>query len=206
MNILEFCGLDTEMLERLSCKSQLGISLKRSLRHFDRELVISDVEMVRKTYNLMPELDTLPVDMRIKSIQSAMLKYDRYLNANRPAYKVFDDLLGFRLLCDNYSDILNLSTEEHIRIIDMSQGKSVDDGYRGVHLYFQLSNFHYPIEVQFNTDHDRQFNDWLHKYIYKKDYSSEVGRQLRVLYEQKKIANEIQFKEALKNVSDSKTL
>lgn len=140
------------------------------------------------------------------SIQSAMLKYDRYLNANRPAYKVFDDLLGFRLLCANYSDILNLSTEEHIRIIDMSQGKSVDDGYRGVHLYFQLSNFHYPIEVQFNTDHDRQFNDWLHKYIYKKDYSSEVGRQLRVLHEQEKIINEIQFKEALKNVSDSKTL
>ena len=44
----------------------------------------------------------------------------------------------------------------------MSHGKSVDDGYRGVHLYFQKDNLHYPIEIQFNTLYDRQLNNWLH--------------------------------------------
>lgn len=119
----------------------------------------------------MPELNTLPADMRIKSLQSVMLKYDRYLNANRPSYKVFDDLLGLRLSCDSYSDILNLNTQVHIRIVDMSKDKPVDDGYRGVHLYFQLSNFHYPIEILLSTCYDRKFNDWLHKHIYKKIFS-----------------------------------
>ena len=30
-------------------------------------------------------------------------------------------------------------------------GKANDDGYRGVHLYFQLDHKHYPIEIQMNT-------------------------------------------------------
>ena len=44
----------------------------------------------------------------------------------------------------------------------MSKGKSNDDGYRGVHVYYQKDNKHYPIEIQFNTYSDRQLNDWLH--------------------------------------------
>lgn len=30
-------------------------------------------------------------------------------------------------------------------VADMSKGKSDDDGYRGVHLYFQKDNSYYPI-------------------------------------------------------------
>ena len=37
------------------------------------------------------------------------------------------------------------------RIADMSNGKAADDGYRGVHAYYQKSGKHYPIEIQFNT-------------------------------------------------------
>ncbi len=33
----------------------------------------------------------------------------------------------------------------------MSNGKAADDGYRGVHAYYQKSGKHYPIEIQFNT-------------------------------------------------------
>ena len=43
----------------------------------------------------------------------------------------------------------------------MSNGKAVDDGYRGVHVYYQKSGQHYPIEIQFNTLFDRQLNNWL---------------------------------------------
>ena len=61
----------------------------------------------------------------------------------------------------------------------MSGGKARDDGYRGVHAYFQLSNFHYPIENQYNTFYDRQINNWLHKYVYKRGYRAEVKEVLK---------------------------
>ena len=85
-------------------------------------------------------------------------------------------------------------------VADMSEGKADDDGYRGVHLYFQLDNEHYPIEIQYNTLYDRQMNNWLHDYLYKKDYPGKVGRQLRLMYEQGKIKNEAAFEEALNDV------
>lgn len=87
-----------------------------------------------------------------------------------------------------------------IRIVDMSKGKANDDGYRGVHVYFQLSNYHYPIEIQYNTYYDRQINDWLHKYVYKKQYANKVGFALRKQYEDGKIRTEKEFKEGLHHV------
>ncbi len=50
----------------------------------------------------------------------------------------------------------------------MSNEKSNDDGYLDVHVYFQLSNYHYPIEIQYNTYYDRQLNYRLNKYVYKR--------------------------------------
>ena len=49
-------------------------------------------------------------------------------------------MLGFRTLCDNYEEVLLLSDIDKIRVADMSQGKANDDGYRGVHVYFQADN------------------------------------------------------------------
>ena len=82
----------------------------------------------------------------------------------------------------------------------MSNGKAVDDGYRGVHVYYQKSGKHYPIEIQFNTLFDRQLNNWLHDYLYKKSYPIEVGKILRVKYESGMIRNEHEFKEELNYV------
>lgn len=61
-------------------------------------------------------------------------------------------------------------------------------------------NYHYPIEIQYNTYFDRQFNNWLHRYFYKKGYQSSTGRYLRELYECAKILTEKEFKEALQHV------
>ena len=82
----------------------------------------------------------------------------------------------------------------------MSGGKSKDDGYRGVHVYFQLSSYHYPIEIQYNTYYDRQLNNWLHKYVYKRKYKAQIGYGLRQAYESGNIKNESEFKEVLRNV------
>ena len=91
-------------------------------------------------------------------------------------------------------------TEDKIRVVDMSKGKTRDDGYRGVHVYYQKDNFHYPIEIQFNTYYDRQFNDWMHDKFYKRGYSDQVGIILRKLYEGGKIKSLKEFEEVLANV------
>lgn len=82
----------------------------------------------------------------------------------------------------------------------MSMGKANDDGYRGVHVYYQKSGRHYPIEIQFNTLFDRQLNNWLHDYLYKKNLSDSVGKTIRLQYERGLIRDESSFKEVLKDV------
>ena len=198
-NILQRDGLTIELLQSLSYKSEIGISLKKNLHYFDKEALVKELIKINEWYDECAELHELALDYRIKSIQSAIMKYNRYY-PDHQARKVFDDLLGFRSLCDNYDDVLALMDVEGIRVADMSKGKAKDDGYRGIHVYFQLSGNHYPIEIQYNTYYDRQFNNWLHKYIYKKDYDDSVGRQLRNLYESAKILTEQDFKEELKHV------
>ena len=198
-SILQRDGLTIELLARLSYQSVLGINLKKNLHYFDKEALISEIKKVNEWYDEYEELHELALDYRIKSIQSAVLKYNRYY-PDHQTRKVFDDLLGFRSLCDNYDDVLELRAIPEFRIADMTKGKAKDDGYRGVHAYYQLDGSHYPIEIQYNTYYDRQFNNWLHKYIYKKDYENIVGFQLRNLYERAKIQTEQDFKEAMNDV------
>lgn len=144
-------------------------------------------------------LRDIVTDYRIKSIQSARLKYERYFPDHQMG-KVFNDMLGFRALCDSYEEVLNLSECENIRVVDMKQEKANDDGYRGVHVYYQLSNYHYPIEIQYNTYYDRQLNNWLHKHVYKRNYNNKVGLTLRREYESGKIKTEKEFMEVLNRV------
>ncbi len=198
-DILKRDGLSSEKLEALSYHSNLGINLKRDLHYFDKAALFEELEDVNAWYVSCDILKNIAVDYRIKSIQSSMLKYNRYFPMHQ-ARKVFDDLLGFRVLCDNYDDIMCLADMEHIRLADMTAGKAADDGYRGVHAYFQLSNYHYPIEIQYNTYYDRQFNNWIHKHIYKQRYSNSVGCTLREKYERGEIRTENEFKEELSNV------
>ena len=113
--------------------------------------------------------------------------------------KVFNDVLGFRAFCDSYDQILDEDSSQ-FRIADMSSGKAVDDGYRGIHVYYQKSGKHYPIEIQFNTLFDGQLNNWLHDYLYEKSYPIETGCIMREKYESGLIRNEHEFKEVLNNV------
>lgn len=187
------------ILEQLSYRSELGVNLKKNLHYFDKVSLFEELEKVSDWYDKIEFLHDLASDYRIKSIQSARLKYERYYPDHQTG-KVFNDMLGFRALCDDYADILTLNNLKHIRVADMSKGKAHDDGYRGVHIYFQLDNFHYPIEIQYNTYYDRQLNNWLHKYIYKRHTGNEIGCSLRRAYENGTIKNEKEFKEVLSRV------
>lgn len=143
-------------------------------------------------------LSNIALDYRIKCIDSILMKYDRYY-PDHQTRKVFNDILGFRAFCDSYEQVLELESNQ-FRIADMSTGKAVDDGYRGVHIYYQKSGKHYPIEIQFNTLYDRQLNNWLHDYLYKKNYHNNVGKIIRDKYESGMIRNEKEFVEVLEDV------
>ena len=196
--VLKENGLSLAILYELSFESQLGISLKKNLHYFEKEPLLEELIYMSKWLDKQDILDDISLDYRIKSRDSILLKYNRYY-PDHQARKVFNDILGFRAFCTSYDEILKFDPKQ-FRIADMSMGKAEDDGYRGVHVYYQKSNKHYPIEIQFNTLFDRQLNNWLHEYLYKKDYQIEVGQILRQKYEMGFIKNENQFKEVLNNV------
>ena len=198
MGLLETNGLSVEILEGLSYKSQLGKSLKNNLNAFEKEPLLQDALAATEWFDANELLGEVALDYRVKSEESIRSKYERYY-PDRPVQKVFNDLLGFRTLCMSYEEALQLNLPQ-ITVVDMSHGKARDDGYRGVHLYYKVDNFHYPIELQFNTFLDRQLNDWLHDYVYKKNYPSSVGRALRTRYEHGQFTALEAFKEALNDV------
>lgn len=130
-NVLKKDGLSLALLRNLSYQSDLGIRLKKNLHYFDKDLLFAELLRINRWYDTCEYLHEIPIDYRIKSIQSAMLKYERYYPDHQAA-KVFNDMLGFRTFCDNYEDVLRLKACEYIRMADMSGGKAQDDGYRGV--------------------------------------------------------------------------
>lgn len=201
-NILELNGLSIEILEKLSYESNLDIAIKKNLHYFHKDSLLKELSKMAEWYDEQTILESVALDYRIKSMESILSKYERYY-PDAQARKVFNDILGFRAFCDSYAAVLDLN-KKGFRVADMSGGKSNDDGYRGVHVYFQKNSRCYPIEIQFNTLYDRQLNNWLHDYLYKKGYSNAVGRRIRMMYEAGEIRNEDEFKEAIEYVlSDS---
>lgn len=198
MGLLETNGLSLEILAGLSYQSQLGKSLKNNLHAFEKTALLQDALDATEWFDANELLGEVALDYRIKSEESIRSKYERYY-PDRPVQKVFNDLLGFRALCTSYDEALHPDLPS-ITVVDMSHGKAHDDGYRGVHLYYKKDNFHYPIELQFNTFIDRQLNDWLHDYVYKKNYPASVGCALRTRYEHGSFTELESFKEALHDV------
>lgn len=195
--ILEYNGLSVEILRSFSYKSRLGMSLKRTLRHFDKDELISEIYSYADWLDGLNISSQINLDFRIKCYDSIDLKYERYY-PDRSVKKVFNDILGMRAFCDDYDSLISYNGNEFI-VADMSKGKSIDDGYRGIHIYYDIDNYHYPIEIQFNTLLDRQMNNWLHDYLYKRDYPVDYGRRLREMYEQGYIRNVNDFERVLYN-------
>lgn len=105
--ILRKDGLSIEKLDKLSYCSKLGINLKKNLHYFDKKSLLKEVVQINEWYDSCDLLYNIATDYRVKSVQSAFLKYERYF-PDHQTRKVFDDLLGFRTLCDDYEVILEL--------------------------------------------------------------------------------------------------
>lgn len=197
----ELYGITEDLLNKLSYESEMGKSLKNTLRKFDKEELINELLDLKEFYESTELLKDAKFSYRVKSLQSCMVKYNKYYPSVE-VYKCYNDILGIRLIVSDY-DIIRKQGLEKFRIADMSNGKVNDDGYRGIHLYYQKSNKHYPIEIQINSKYDRQLNDWLHIHLYKNIKNNEIGVLLRKKYDNNEIKSEVEFKEALRNVLSS---
>ena len=125
--LLKMNGLSMEILDALSFESHLGIPLKKNLHYFDKDSLITELMAMTEWLDEQEILSDIALDYRVKSLDSILLKYDRYY-PNHQTRKVFNDILGFRAFCDSYDPILEESSQ--FRIADMSTGKAVDDGCR----------------------------------------------------------------------------
>ncbi len=191
----EIITVDWDLLDNISYRTKLGKSLKNTLRKFDKSELFSEIN---DAISFFTENESLIKDEhRIKSLQSCSLKYERYF-PSKEAEKVFNDVLGIRIVVSDYSVLDNVLLPEHIQVVDMRLGKAKDDGYRGIHIYYQKDHEHYPIEVQFMTPRDRQFNEWLHVYVYKYVDDTNMGRTLREMYDCGKIKSEDDFRKEMK--------
>jgi len=177
-----------ETLDLLSYQSCLSQSLKQiSLSKTPIESILDDIAKYRSNYIDILVQENL-IGSRFKSEDSIMRKYEKTI-ANHGGFKqCFNDVLGFRLRFDEYPD----TYPDYFRVVDLRNGKLIDDGYRAIHLYYQRDNLAYPIEVQLWCGKDYYFNLWSHQYVYKYK-SPEIGQKLYQEYTTEKIKTEQEF-------------
>lgn len=190
--------ISKDILDMLSYHSTLGQSLKQiSLRGTPIETILDDIAKYRASY-----IDTLVqenlIGSRFKSEDSILRKYQKTIASHGGFKQCFNDVLGFRLRFDEYPDTF----PDYFRVVDLRNGKQIDDGYRAIHLYYQRDNLAYPIEVQLWCGRDYYFNLWSHQYIYKYK-SPEVGQRLYQEYAASLIKTEQEFQKRLQELEVS---
>lgn len=182
-----------EILDMLSYQSALGQSLKQiSLRETPLERILDDISKYRSSYIDVLVQENL-IGSRFKSEDSILRKYEKTLRTGGGFKQCFNDVLGFRLRFEEYPD----SFPDYFRVVDLRQGKKMDDGYRAIHLYYQRDNLAYPIEVQLWCGRDYLFNLWSHRHVYKYQ-SPEVGQALYREYSDGLIQTEQDFLDRLR--------
>ena len=183
--------LSEDILKEISYTSTLPQNLKTiSLRKTPLDLILADIENYRDIYSDKVVFQSNIIGSRFKSEDSILKKYQKTLRTNGGFKQCFNDVLGFRLHFKHYPE----EFPSYFRVVDLRNGKHIDDGYRAIHLYYQRDSHSYPIEVQLWCEEDYLFNLWSHMYVYK--YSTpEIGKRLYNLYIAKEITNEDDFLE-----------
>lgn len=180
--------ISRETLDMLSYCSTLGQSLKQiSLRATPLEAILDDIAKYRSSYIDVLVQENL-IGSRFKSEDSIIRKYEKTLRTGGGFKQCFNDVLGFRLRFDDYPE----EYPDYFRVVDLRNGKKIDDGYRAIHLYYQRDNLAYPIEVQLWCGKDYAFNIWSHQYVYKYKIP-EIGKMLYQEYSAGIIQTEQEF-------------
>jgi hypothetical protein len=164
----------------------------KKVTSYEDDLFQDIVEMMDQfyldTFDSPPKIDDLVWDKegidfsyRYKEASSVKLKLER-LTMTKKLHKVANDILGFRFVLKTDTDKLKSIVEEFVSfcpfgdavctIIDQTDGKRNDDGYKGIHVNIRPNNLVIPIEIQFWTRTHALLNEYLHANIYKIDDES----------------------------------
>ena len=155
--------ISKEQLDIISYTTTLPRSLKQiSLRKTPLDVILKDIEIYRSMVNMTLTQENI-IGSRFKSNDSILRKYNKTLQTNGGFKQCFNDVLGFRLKFNEYPN----EFPDYFRVVDLRNGKKIDDGYRAIHLYYQRDSYSYPIEVQLWCGNDCKFNLWSHQYVYK---------------------------------------
>lgn len=163
-----------ELLDSISMESSYGRSMNKL--KVTESLIASVVADIVSYESIMQDSSVCGnFNFRVKTQDSILRKVERY--PDKHAQQVFNDVLGLRMIVDEYPT----SYPDYLRVVDMSNGKTNDDGYRGVHLYYKKDNYSYIIEIQLWSKKDRVFNTWMHMKGYK-SVNSDILRMLKAEY------------------------
>jgi putative GTP pyrophosphokinase len=152
-----------------------------------RKMIADCEETVRSS-----KFDLSKWDLRVKSEGSALLKIKKYLGTGASLRIALNDLIGIRVLRRTYEE----SYPDYFKVVDLREGKKNDDGYRAVHLYYQLDSRHLPIEVQVWAGRDIEFNQISHEVAYK-NVSNGALRILREEFDRGNIKSRQDFVNAM---------
>ena len=112
-DILKKDGLSFALLRKLSFRTRLEENLAQAISCLDEAFLTEELKNIVVWYDSSDILSGLPIDYRIKSLQAILRKYQRASGESR-VERVFNDILGFRTLCDNYEEILRLREAKNI--------------------------------------------------------------------------------------------
>ncbi len=187
--------ISQDALDALSYTSTLKQSLKQiSLRETPLDVILQDISKYREGYINTLIMENL-IGSRFKSDDSILRKYEKTLRTGGGFKQCFNDVLGFRLRLESYPT----DFPGYFRVVDLTHGKRIDDGYRAIHLYYQRDSHSYPIEIQLWCGKDYWFNTWSHQYVYKYE-AVDIGKKLYDKYCAGVITTEDEFKKQLKEV------
>ena len=137
-----------EVLDILSYKTSLKTSIKQlSLRRVDVNIIMQDI--VEYSYFARSKDEFLFLkNKRLKSMQSAFIKYNKCMEGTGcKVAQCFNDILGIRIFLVDYPDIFL----DYFRVVDLRQGKKVDDAYRPIELYiYTIKNMDTTIPLKYN--------------------------------------------------------
>lgn len=154
------------------------------------EKVLDYIELNDAIYDLddfIQSIESENISVRTKTEDSLRKKWHKNLGENRPIKKVFNDIIGIRIIIkedidniiEDIKDICNTKNYK-IEVIDLkNKSKAKDDGYRGIHIYMDNNSKSFKVEIQIWDKFDSMLNFYTHQNIYKTDKGLEYALDLR---------------------------
>ena len=201
-----------DYFDRTTIETSFGKSLKQiKLKDINNmDTIVHDINKISQNF-IIPQFQEL--EWRLKAIESATLKINKYKKLERSTNNFYrlnsclNDLVGFRIKSNDDKNTLfrELLGQDKFRVVNLLDGKQIDDGYRALHLYREISGLYYPVEIQIWFSEDYEYNYWMHKYAYKILNDTKMSSLFR-MYKEGKINSEIDFIKSIESLKENNNL